>query len=140
MGLCILIDWAYVYLFNETECWWEFFSSDFYWTFSINYFYLNPGESKTVKAKLTYTGIEPFVDGKYKEYFSLSIKANNVWNYYGQYVYFGRGLDSNIYTSYATGDMMKLGLKVINSGGAQVVDAYIWLENSIGIPVYILAS
>lgn len=137
-------DWASVYLFNESKCWWEFFHSDFDWTFSTNNFYLNPGESKTVKSELEYIRTKPpLVNGKYKEYLDLSVEANNVWNKYGQDVYFSRGMDSKIYTdntSYTTGDSMKLSLKVTNSGDGQTVDAYIWLENSNGIPVYIFAS
>lgn len=115
-----------------------------YLTTNNSTFYLNPGESKTVKAELEYIRTKPpLVNGKYKEYLDLSVQANNIKEGYGQYVYFSRGLDSDIYTdntSYTTGDSMKLGLKVTNSGDGQTVDAYIWLENSNGIPVYIFAS
>ncbi|MCW7079016.1 MAG: hypothetical protein OCU22_07830 [Canidatus Methanoxibalbensis ujae] len=138
-----LDSYAYVHRFNETMCWWESFkgSSDFVWSFSDNYFYLKPGESKTIRAKLTYIGTEPLTDGKYKEYLSISVEANDIWNWYGQYVYFFRGVDCEIYTdkaSYREGDVMKVGLKVLNSGTSKNADVCIWLENSAGVPVYIL--
>ena len=128
-------------IFNETTCWWERFNCDFAWSFSDNYFYLKPGASKTVRAKLTYIGTEPLPDGKFKGGIDIDVEANDVWNGYGQDVYFFRGVDCEIYTdktSYKEGDVMKVGLKVLNSGSNKNADACIWLENSAGVPVYIL--
>ena len=128
-------------IFNETTCWWEWFNCDFAWSFSDNYFYLKPGASKTVRAKLTYIGTEPLPDGKFKGGIDINVEANDVWNWYGQDVYFFRGVDCEIYTdktSYKEGDVMKVGLKVLNSGSNKNADACIWLENSAGVPVYIL--
>ena len=128
-------------IFNETTCWWEWFNCDFAWSFSDNYFYLKPGASKTVRAKLTYIGTDPLPDGKFKGGIDIDVEANDVWNWYGQDVYFFRGVDCEIYTdkaSYKVGDKMKVGLKVLNSGSNKNADACIWLENSAGVPVYIL--
>ena len=134
-----LNDWTYVYIFNKSDCYWEEFESeDFDWAFSDNNFYLKPGESKTVIARLTYTGFEEIPDGKYYAEIPIDIEANDVWNFYYPKAYFFKGIDTEIYTDkyeYKVDDTMYLGLDVKNSDYAKNVRVTISLETPEGVEI-----